>query len=186
MKKAFSSQAWRSKTNNWNRSNSITPSSLSFWPRPSMPSQSREQKAASLQRKVGIGAKSLDRDLGDIHTWPHSQYLVRNCNGVGGWVRLQYSCVGIGAKFAGAKSMIWWRKKLVPPCSFILQRPLALLIPLLSWPLPGSHIRSFLSSYPALLRPPLPQNCLGASRYCRLPRTLFCFQSCVGCTLEIY
>ena len=28
-----------------------------------MPSQGREQKTASLQRKVGVGAKSLDRDL---------------------------------------------------------------------------------------------------------------------------
>ena len=69
-----------------------------------MPSQSQEQQAASLQRKVGIGAKSLDRDLGDVHTWPHSHYLMRPCNGVGGWVRLKYSCVGM--KCAGAKSMI--------------------------------------------------------------------------------
>ena len=60
--------------------------------------------------------------------------------------------------------------------------PLGSPDPFALWPLPGSHIRSFLSSYPALLRPPLPQNCLGASRYCRLLRTLFCFQSFVGCT----
>ena len=30
---------------------------------------------------VGVGAKS--RDPGDIHTWPHSHYLVRQCNGGG-------------------------------------------------------------------------------------------------------
>ena len=36
--------------------------------------------------KVGIGAKSLDRDLGDVHAWPHSHYLMRQCDGVGGWV----------------------------------------------------------------------------------------------------
>ena len=48
-----------------------------------MPSQSREQQAGSLQRKVGIGAQSLDRDLGDLHTWPHSHYLMRPCSGVG-------------------------------------------------------------------------------------------------------
>ena len=70
-----------------------------------MPSQGRGQQAASLQRKVGIGAKSLDRDLGDVHTWPHSHYLTRQCNGVGGWVQLKYGCVDVG-EFAGAKSTI--------------------------------------------------------------------------------
>ncbi len=46
-------------------------------------------------------AKSLDRDLGDVH---HSHYLMRQCDGVGGWVRLKYSCEGVGAKCAaGAK-----------------------------------------------------------------------------------
>ena len=33
---------------------------------------------------VDIGAKSLDRDLGDIHIWPDSHFLMRHCNGVGG------------------------------------------------------------------------------------------------------
>ena len=32
-----------------------------------MPSQGGEQQAASLQRKMGIGAKSQDRDLGDVN-----------------------------------------------------------------------------------------------------------------------
>ena len=71
-----------------------------------MPSQDRERQAASLQRKVGIGAKSLDRDLGDVHTWPHSHYLMRQCDGVERWVRLQYSCEGVGAKCAGAKPAV--------------------------------------------------------------------------------
>ena len=47
-----------------------------------------------------LGAKSLDRDLGDVHTWPHSHYLKRQCHGVGGWVRLKYSCVDVGTKSA--------------------------------------------------------------------------------------
>ena len=68
-----------------------------------MPSQGREQQAASLQKKVGIGAKSLDRDLGDVHTWPHSHYLMRQCDRVGGWVRLKYSCESVGAKCASTK-----------------------------------------------------------------------------------
>ena len=42
--------------------------SLSYRPRPGMPSQSREQKA-----KVGIRAKFLEHDLGDENIWPHSQ-----------------------------------------------------------------------------------------------------------------
>ena len=33
-----------------------------------MPLQGREQQAASLQRKVGIEPKSLDRNLSDVHT----------------------------------------------------------------------------------------------------------------------
>ena len=68
-----------------------------------MPSQGREQQAASLQKKVGIEAKSLDLDLGNIYTWPHFHYLMRQCDGMGGWVRLKYSCEGVSAKCAGAE-----------------------------------------------------------------------------------
>ena len=58
-----------------------------------------EQRAARLQR-VGIGAKSLDRDLGDVHTWPHSHYLKRRYNGVDGWekVRLRYKLCRYGCE----------------------------------------------------------------------------------------
>lgn len=35
-------------------------------------------------REAGIGAKYQDRDLGDLHPWPHSHYLMRQCSGVGG------------------------------------------------------------------------------------------------------
>ena len=41
--------------------------------------------AESLGVGVGTGAKSLDHDLGDVHTWPHSYYLMRQYDGVGGW-----------------------------------------------------------------------------------------------------
>ena len=61
---------------------SIISSSLSDGPRPDMPSQSRSSGQLGCK---GTGAKSLDRDLGDVHTWPHSHYLMRPCNGVGGW-----------------------------------------------------------------------------------------------------
>ena len=64
-----------------------------------------------------LGAKSPDRDLGDVHTWPHSHYLMRQCDGVGGWVQLKYrlcrcrcGCENVqvqkDAKCAGAKSTI--------------------------------------------------------------------------------
>ena len=43
------------------------------------------REAKSDRQLVGIGAKSLDRNLGDVHIWPHSHYLMRQCNGVGGW-----------------------------------------------------------------------------------------------------
>ena len=92
----------RRRRDSWG--SSVISSSLSIGPRPGMLSQGREQQAVSLQRKVGIlGAKSLNRDLGDVHTWPHSYYLMRQCDGVGGWVRLKYICEGVDAKCAGTK-----------------------------------------------------------------------------------
>ena len=63
---------------------SIVSSSLSNGPRPGMPSKGWEQQA-----KVVVGAKSLDRDLSDVHTWPRSHYLMRQWDGVGAWVRLK-------------------------------------------------------------------------------------------------
>ena len=35
--------------------------------------------------KLVIGAKSLDHDLGDVHTWPHYHYPMRKRVGIGGW-----------------------------------------------------------------------------------------------------
>ena len=49
--------------------------------------QACRRKAKSSEQ---LGAKSLDRALGGVHTWPHSHYLMRQCNGVGGWVQLKY------------------------------------------------------------------------------------------------
>lgn len=54
----------------------VISSLLSIEPRPGMPLQGQEQQEASLQRMVGIGAKFLDRNLGNIH---YSHYL---CNSV--------------------------------------------------------------------------------------------------------
>ena len=45
-----------------------------------------------------LGAKSLDRDLGDVHTWPHSHYLMRPCDGVGA-AKIE----AVDAKCAGRK-----------------------------------------------------------------------------------
>ena len=56
----------------------------------------REAKRDRQLAEVGIGAKPLERDLGDVHTWPHSHYLMRQCNGVSarGEVRLNTGCAG--------------------------------------------------------------------------------------------
>ena len=145
------------------------------------------------RRKAGtneqLGAKSLDcdRDLGDVHTWPHSHYLMRQCDGVGGCVQLKYRLCMCGcgceicryiekcevAECASAKSTIWWGKRLAPPSSFILRlsNPFALLIPLLSWPLSDS---------PFLLGP-FPPRCL-LPRNCPLHQTP---APEIGCTSEI-
>ncbi len=61
---------------------SINSPSLSDGPRPG-------KAEINGQLGCGTGAKSLDRDLGDVYTWPHSHYLMRLCNGVGGLVRLK-------------------------------------------------------------------------------------------------
>ena len=53
-----------------------------------------------MSAEVGIGAKSLVRDPGDVYAWPHSHYLTRQCNGVGlgGKVRLSTGYAGAGVK----------------------------------------------------------------------------------------
>jgi len=68
---------------------SITSSSLSDGPRPGMPSQSRERQAASLQRMVGIGAHSLNRDLGDVHTVGIQKSCHGWDSGVMPWLRIR-------------------------------------------------------------------------------------------------
>ena len=65
------------------------------------------------------GAKSLDLNLDDVNTWSHSHYVMRQCDGVGGWVQLKYRLCTIHmwmrnmqvekrevAECAGAKSKI--------------------------------------------------------------------------------
>ena len=49
--------------------------------------QACRRKARSNEQ---LGAKSLDRDLGDVQTWPHSHYLMRQCDGLGGWMQAVY------------------------------------------------------------------------------------------------
>ena len=89
-----------------------------------MPSQGQEQQAASLQRKVDIGAKSLDRDLGDVHTWPHSHYLMRQCDGVGGWVRLNYRLCRCECEMRWCEINDLMKEKTGTSILFILHGPL--------------------------------------------------------------
>ena len=126
---------------------------------------------------VDIGAKSRDHDLGNKHTWAHSHYLMQQRDRLGGWekVRLEYKVCRCRSR---SKISGLLKEGLAPPPS---SSPMALpLSRHLCFHNP-SKSPSFLSLYPALLRPPLPQNCFGISQDCRLPQTLFCFQNYAGC-----
>ena len=119
------------------------------------------------------------------NTWPHSHYLMRLCNGVGGWVRLKYRlcrcrcdakstpCLRAGTTCPETRGKIndLMAKETDTPSSLSSMNLLTPLTPLLSWPLSGSRIRSVLFSYRALPRPPLPRDCSDAS-----PRLLQCDQ----------
>ena len=99
---------------------------------------------------------------------------MRQCHGVGGWVRLKYSCVDVGTKSAGANQQSDEGSE--SSSSFILYGPLAFLNPfVLLTPLRLPY--PLCSFPPTMLCPDLrfPQNC-------RPPRTPACE---VGCTCEI-
>ena len=164
---------------------SIISSSLSGGPSPGMPSQGREQQAASLQRKVGLGAKSLDRDLDDVHTWPYSRYLMRQCNGVGGWVQLKYRLCRCECECEMCRCKIndLMRKEtgnsllFYPPgpltflTFFTLLTPIRLPHPHDPFPLSGSHIRSVLFYYPR-----------SVLRFLEIAGGLrACSRNCIGC-----
>ncbi len=98
-----------------------------------------------------------------VYTWHHTHYLMRQCDGVGGWgkERLKYRLCKVQVQNQRSDEGRDWH--LHPPWPSGSPNPFSPLPPLLSWPLSGSNIRSVLSSYLALLRPPLPHNCLGDS-----------------------
>lgn len=51
-------------------------------------------KQPSCTLKSKVGAKSLDRNLGDLHTWPYSHYLIQQCNEVGGFPHFFHGVLG--------------------------------------------------------------------------------------------
>ena len=76
---------------------------------------------------MGVGAKSLDRDRGDVHTWPHCHYLMRQCNGVSGWgkVQLKYKLCRCRCEINDLR-----REETGTSILFIHAGPLALLTPI--------------------------------------------------------
>lgn len=110
------------------------------------------------RQQVGVGAKSLNRDLSDVHTWPNSHYLMRQCAEVGGWgkVQLKYRLCWCRCKIDDLM-----REERGISLSFIIDR----LPGFAPYPAPRSA-RSF-SSHPAQLRSTYPAQIL--PRDCRLP-----------------
>lgn len=103
----------------------INYSSLSNGPRPGMPLQSWGQRAARLW---GIRAKPLNRDLGNVRTWPHYHYLIRQFNAIGGWekVRLRYKLCKCRCKL----NDLVQRLATLSPLSFLPPNPVVLLTPI--------------------------------------------------------
>ena len=84
------------------------------------------KKRKEKELAIGIGLKSLDRDLGDVHTWPHSHYLTRQRDGVAGKVRLKH-------RLCRCKINDMMKEETGTSIPFILHgTPFALLIPFLS------------------------------------------------------
>ena len=117
--------------------------------------QACRRKAGSNRQLACIGAKSLDRDLGDVHTWPHSHYLMRQCDGVGGWVQLKYRLCRCRCECEMCRCKIndLMKEKTGTSVIFISPNPLGSLTPIrLPYPLCSFFL-------PCLLRLSLPRNC---------------------------
>ena len=128
-----------------------------FGPRPGMPPQGREQRAARGQ---------IPRPRPWRCTYLASLPISKATVSWSGWVgAAKIQLCRCRYKKCGSKSIIWWGKKLEHPSSFILHGPLAFLTPfLLLTPIPLPYPLSLFPS--TLLCPDLrfPQNC-------RPPRT---------------
>ena len=134
----------------------------------------RRRAESNGQLGCGIGAKSLDRDLGDVHTWPHSHYLMRLCNGVSGWVGA--AKVQLVQMQVRCESIIWWRKRLIPFPSLSSMTPLCPFDPFCS-PDPYPALNPFGPFPPTLL--------YSALRFPEIAGYLFRFQNCVGCASDV-
>lgn len=123
-------------------------------------------------------AKSRDHDLGNKHNWAHSSYYMRQWYGLGerGRMQLMYRVCKCRcrsrSKINGLMKKDWHLQYLNHLCS-------PDLLPLCS-PNP-SPAPSTDSLYLALLRLPLPQNCLVFPQDLRLPWILFRVRNCAEC-----
>lgn len=124
------------------------------------------------------GLNPLERDFSNVHTWPCSYHLVRQCSGVGGWgkVQLQYKLCRCGRRKYDQEGRDRQVRLLIlsrSPDPFALLGPIRLPHPL----------RSFFS-YSALLRPPLPRHFLLPVSDLAPPR-LSLPRDCIGCLVPL-
>lgn len=115
--------------------------------------------------------KSLDQDLGDEYTWPHSNYLVQKCDEVSGWgqnVRLKYH--RCRSKIKGLL-----KDGLATSIIFNLYSPWPFRSP---DPSPAPTCPLLFSATLPCLDPRSLKIALVLPRDCRLPQTLL---NCLGC-----
>ena len=124
------------------------------------------------QLGCGIKAKSPDHDVGDVHTWLHSHYLIRLGNGVGRWLRLKYSFADAGAMHIN--KLIEKETDTFPSLSSVTL--LCLFDPFCS-PDPYPALNPFGSFPPTLLYSDL--------RFSEIAGYFFCFWNCVGCASAV-
>ena len=137
----------------------------------------RAESNRQLACKGSIGAKSLDRELGSKHNWPHSRYLMRQYDG-GGWGKARLNC-----RLCRCRCMRRCISK-INGLMKIEERARTSILPV-SWPF-CSRLRHPLdrSFPPTLLCSDLrfPKIALVLPQDCRMLRTLFQFRNCAGCT----
>lgn len=91
--------------------------------------QHKTKAKGSWAAKVKIGAKSQDRDLGNVYIWPHSHYQTRQYNEVSEWGKLwlRYKPCKCGCKIIDLVKIKTGHLSLL---SFLTPSPFALLTPI--------------------------------------------------------
>lgn len=131
---------------------------------------------SSKAAKVSIRAKSLNCNFGNVYTWPHSHYQIRQFNGVSGWkkMRIRYKLCRCKCKIDNLVkkktgfliSFILLAFKLFFTFLNIIRFP-HLLSSFFSYLVHlGFSTRLAIASDPSLLQLLLPRNCLDILDFC--------------------